>query len=347
MKRGAVLVDESDFGIEPRVLFFLEHALQDASRTRTGDRRVISKRMLYVEMVRDGSVKHIHYAPYLDYRPLAHDEPASSEIMGRPECSWITRDLERAAQSHAIESVVPEHLDEIRKPRLDLIFKTEAQVKDRLTKEITYWDHRAQKLKDQEQAGKPNDRLNSDEAKKRADLLEARLAKRLEELKLEAQISPLPPVVHGGVLVVPVGLVAEMRGGTTGTVRAKDTQASAARARQVVMETELRLGYEPTDREFDRLGYDIESRIPDTGTLRFIEVKGRVEGSETITVTRNEVLYSLNKPDQFILAIVEFLNDSEHRLHYVRRPFQREPDFGVTSINYSFAELLAKAEEPS
>jgi len=28
----------------------------------------------------------------------------------------------------------------------------------------------------------------------------------------------------------------------------------------------------------------------------------------------------------------------------VRQPFQREPDFGVTSVNYDFAELLKKAE---
>ena len=41
------------------------------------------------------------------------------------------------------------------------------------------------------------------------------------------------------------------------------------------METERRLGFEPTDREFDKLGYDIESRVPATGKLRLIEVKGR------------------------------------------------------------------------
>jgi predicted nuclease of restriction endonuclease-like (RecB) superfamily len=29
-------------------------------------------------------------------------------------------------------------------------------------------------------------------------------------------------------------------------------------------------------------------------------------------------------------------------VHYVRRPFRREPDFGVTSVNYDFAELLAR-----
>jgi len=86
--------------------------------------------------------------------------------------------------------------------------------------------------------------------------------------------------------------------------------------------------------------------VPGTGKLRFIEVKGRVSGAETITVTRNEILYSLNKPDDFILAIVAFVG-AAHRVHYVRRPFQREPDFGVTSVNYSFAELLARAREPS
>jgi hypothetical protein len=44
--------------------------------------------------------------------------------------------------------------------------------------------------------------------------------------------------------------------------------------------------------------------------------------------------------------MVEFLDGEEHRVHYLRRPFRREPDFGVTSVNYDFAELLARAGEP-
>jgi hypothetical protein len=32
---------------------------------------------------------------------------------------------------------------------------------------------------------------------------------------------------------------------------------------------------------------------------------------------------------------------------YVRRPFQREPDFGAESVNYDLDELLAKSEEPA
>lgn len=135
LRRGAVLVDERDTGTEPRVLFYLEHAIQDAGLTRQGERRIVSKRMLYVELAADGSTRHLHYAPYLT-------------------------------------------------------------------------------------------------------------------------------------------------------------------------------------------------------------------GAATITVTRNEILYSLNKPDDFILAIAEFLGDDSHRVHYLRQPFQREADFGVTSVNYDFAELTARAEEP-
>ena len=348
LKRGAVLVDERDEGDRPHMLFYLEHAIQDASPTRSGDRRIVSKRMLYVELDADGVTRHVHYAPYLDYRPLGEDDPGLASILDRPECSWIDRELEKQAAGYAVASVVPEHLAEVRTFRLTLIAKTEAAVKDRLTKEINYWDHRAEELKLQEQAGKTGARLNSGEARKRADMLQARLRKRLEELKLEAQISPLPPVVLGGLLVVPRGLVDAMSGReSVGTRTAVDTQESAARARSIVMETERSLGFDPTDREFEKLGYDIESRVPGTGKLRFIEVKGRVSSASTVTVTRNEILYSLNKPEDFILGIVEFLDDGAHRVHYVREPFKREPDFGVTSVNYDFAELLARAQPPS
>ena len=348
LKRGAVLIDERDEGDRPRVLFYLEHAIQDASLTRSGDRRVVSKRMLYVEFDADGVTRHVHYAPYLDYRPLGAGDPDVASILDRPECAWIDRDMEKKAHSYAVAKVVPEHLAEVRDARLGLIAKTEAAVKDRLTKEITYWDHRAEQLKAQEQAGRTGARLNSGEARKRADNLQARLHKRLEGLRLEARISPLPPVVLGGLLVVPKGLLDVIAGREADDTRtATDTQASAARARGIVMEVERGLGYEPVDRELEKLGYDIESRVPDTGRLRFIEVKGRVSGAATVTVTRNEILYSLNKPEDFILGIVEFLEGDAHRIHYVREPFRREPDFGVTSVNYDFAELLARAQPPS
>ena len=37
------------------------------------------------------------------------------------------------------------------------------------------------------------------------------------------------------------------------------------------------------------------------------------------SATRNEILYLLNKPDDFILAMVEFQIEDAHRAHYVQR----------------------------
>ena len=347
LKRGAILVDEKDVGMKPRVLFYLEHAIQDATVTKTGQRRVISKQILFIERDAEGNTTHPQYAPYLDYRPLAEGDPKADSILERPECSWVGRDVEQEVQSYAVQKVVPSHLGDVREPRLQLIAKTEAAVKERLTKEINYWDHRASVLAAQEQAGKANAKLNSGEARKKADNLQARLQKRLADLKLEAQIAPLPPVVLGGVLVVPMGLLNAMSGMPQSPLNHPiDTQESAARARAIVMEIERNLGFVPVDRELEKLGYDVESRVPGTGKLRFIEVKGRVTGADTVTVTRNEILYSLNKPDDFILAMVEFLDGENHRACYLRQPFQREPDFGVTSVNYDFGQLLARAEPP-
>ena len=89
LRRGAVLVDDRDPGMQPRVLFYLEHAIQDAGITRSGERRVISKRMLYVELDSQGDARHLHYAPYLDYRPLKEDEPGVEKVLARSEAkAW-------------------------------------------------------------------------------------------------------------------------------------------------------------------------------------------------------------------------------------------------------------------
>ena len=277
---------------------------------------------------------------------MTDEDPAVEAILDRPECSWVGRELEQKTQAYAVAQVVPEHLKEVRDTQLARIQKTKVEVKDRLAKEISHWDHRAEQLKLAEQSGKTGARLNSDEARRRADTLQSRLQKRLAELDRDAQISPRPPVVLGGLLVVPRGLIREMGGEGAPTRPRTDTQAAAAKARAIVMEAERNLGFDPVDRETEKLGYDIESRVPATGRLRFIEVKGRRSDAKTITVTRNEILYSLNKPEDFILAIVAFEDEGAHRLHYLRQPFQREPDFGAASVNYELKELLSRAEAP-
>ena len=116
---------------------------------------------------------------------------------------------------------------------------------------------------------------------------------------------------------------------------------------EAVLATELRLGRQPRDVSREDLGYDVESQIPETGRLLFIEVKGRASGAATVTITRKEILTALNKPDDYILALVEVEGDVATPPVYVRRPFHREPDFGVTSVNYDLRELLRRGETPA
>jgi SNF2 family DNA or RNA helicase len=348
LKRGTVLVDDKDFGLSPRVLCILEHGVQDASLLPSGERRTVSRRMLHVELDTAGNARHLHYAPYLDYRPLQDDEPSTDELLARPEAAWIASGIEQRAQAYAIAEVVPQHVEEIRRRRVAWVEKTRAAVKERLTKEIAHWDHRAAQLKLQEDAGKPGARLNSQEARRRAEELHARLKRRLDELNRESQISAQPPVLVGGLVVVPIGLIRAMTRQTTVPAVQVDRMAVAAHARAIVMDVERRLGYHPTDREFEKLGYDIESRAGG-GRLRFIEVKGRATGEDTITVTKNEILTSLNKPDDFVLALVEFFDHERHNVRYLRRPFERSgvtTDFNGASVDFLFADLLARGGEP-
>ncbi len=98
------------------------------------------------------------------------------------------------------------------------------------------------------------------------------------------------------------------------------------------MEVERGLGFDPSDRELEKLGYGVESHIPNIGWLRFIGVKCRIAGADVLTVTRNEILYSLNKSEDFTLAMVELYPGRAHKVHYLCQAFRREPDFGVTRL---------------
>lgn len=152
-----MLVDEKDYGVNPRVFFFLEHTVQDASLLASGERRAISRKMLYVEIDGSGNARHLHYAPCLDYRALTPEDPELATLLSLPEAAWITHDVEKSAIGYAVSQVVPDHLREVKDRRINWIKKTRDAVKDRLIKEINYWDNRANQLLAQEQAGKSAD----------------------------------------------------------------------------------------------------------------------------------------------------------------------------------------------
>ena len=345
LKRGAVLIDPNSETQEMRVLYYLEHAIQDARTDRQGNRRIVSREMQFVEMLQNGQIHTAGYAPYLDYRPATEEE--KSLISSALDSSWLETDIESKILSYAAEQIVPRHFDEIRRRKEILVDKTVAAVKDRLTKEINYWDHRAEDLKARELAGRAG-RLNSGKARQRADELQARLQKRMEELAQERRLSPLPPAVVGGALVIPQSLVESLKAGgeQDRTTFGRNTKEIERIAMNAVIESEKKCGRIPIDVSAEKRGYDIESRYPEGGRLLFIEVKGRDADATTVTITKNEILTGLNKPENFILAIVQIENASPSQPFYIRMPFQKEPDFAVTSVNYNLSELLSFAESP-
>ena len=309
----------------------------------------VSRRLQFVEIDADGRARDAGPAPYLDYRPLTENErPAVAAALAAP---WLSGDLEAKAAGHAIASIVPRHVEEVRARRLPEIDKVEREVAARLKKEINHWDHRAQDLKALERAGRQT-RLSAGQAEARANDLADRLQRRLAALALERDVSALPPQVRGGAVVVPAGL---LRGAAKTAARKLELDETTAEGRaeverlamEAVAAAERALGHAPRDVSGERLGYDIESREKATDRLRFIEVKGRAAGAGTVTITRNEILTALNAPDAYILAIVEVANGFTLRPRYVRTPFAREPDFGATSVTYRLADLLARAEAPS
>jgi hypothetical protein len=219
----------------------------------------------------------------------------------------------------------------------------------RLTGEISHWDKRAAHLRNEAAKGKANATVNALLAQRRADELEQRRKLRMADLEREQHITSGVPTVTAGMLVLPIGLIRQLQNPGQTVTPPIDTQASAARARAIVMECERALKFVPTDRETEKVGYDIESVDPRTGAMRFIEVKGRVNGAADITVTRNEILTSFNAPQSYYLAIVEFMDDQTHRLHYVLNPFAEKgitADFSGNSVNFECAKLIARAHNP-
>jgi superfamily II DNA or RNA helicase len=353
LRQGAILVDPNDPGEDPRVLFYLEESIQDGRADASGQRRVIERRMQFVEMNENGETRSAGPAPFLDYQPLKIEQfPLVTPIL---EKDWLKgnaadgyQPLESLARAYAVQQLVPRIFVEVKQRREEMVSRTLAAVKDRLTKEISYWDHRAQDLKAQELAGRVNARLNSELAQRRADDLQARLQRRLEELEQERHFSAQPPIVLGAAMVIPAGLLAKLQGQSLPVPElfARQTKAVEQAAMQAVMDKERSLGYLPMDVSREKLGWDIESSIPGSGKLRFIEVKGRTEGADTITVSKNEILAGLNKPEDFILAVVEvsFTIDQAQakQPHYISRPFRKEPDFAATSVNYTWNDLLER-----
>ena len=210
-----------------------------------------------------------------------------------------------------------------------------------------FWSDRYIKLKDDLAAGK-DVRLPLENVRRTIDDLTARREAREKELLAMRHVISATPVVVGGALVIPAGLLAQRKGQPGWTADADARSRVEHIAMQAVIAHEQALGNEVSDVSAQKCGWGVTSLSKSIdgkpSSTRHIEVKGRAKGQSTITVSRNEILYGLNQADKFVLAIVLVDGEQHEGPYYLRNPFTQEPDWAVTSINLDLQELLARAE---
>ena len=342
LKRGSVLIDPLNRTATPRLLAYVQHEVRDSRPSRGQNHTVISRRLQFVELGADGQAQDAGLAPHLEYRsPRPEELPLLPPLMRQP---WLEGDVEALVRAYAATQLAPQHVQEIKESRLEYIGKVEREVRSRLTREMNYWDGRASELRAQERDGK-TPRVNSQKANERATDLAERLERRINELNRERTISAGVPEILGVALVIPQALlISEMR-----SAYSPDPLARAAverAAMEAVTQAEERLGRIPRDVSAQRgLGYDIESKDPATGRLFFIEVKGRWQGADTVTLTRNEILASRNAPEQFRLALVEVTPSGPSEPRYLSQCQFKEPSFAEVAATFHLGELLGVAQQ--
>ena len=349
LTRGVVLVDAADTHDDPRVLVALRHAIRDGRTTRNGQPQTISERLQFVWLDSDGQAADAGPAPYLDCRPVEDGEREIADSL--LDAAWLKGPLEERARTLAITDLVPRHLGEVKKRRTADLDRVEEAVRERMRREITHLQHRALEVEAEERAGK-RPRLNSENIRRQAETLSDRLQRRLADIARQRDIAPLPPEICAAALVVPSGMLQAAEDDSVSANGGDELADPLSRAEvealamEAVMAKERGLGFEPHDVSGENRGYDIESRDPEKGGLRFIEVKGRRADAETVTITRNEMLAALNAADSFILAVVLVQRDVVHQPIYVRNPasvFGSEPGFAEVSRAFSMNAITRAA----
>jgi superfamily II DNA or RNA helicase len=343
LRQGAVLLDPADAGTEPRLVLLLDHVIREPVYG-TDQTRIASRRLQFVTFTRSGQPATAGWAPHLDLVPLSPEELAPvADVLHQ---SWLASGAEQRALEYAMAHLVPDHYHDVKARRDREVERISAAVYDRLNKEIAFWRDRYLTLKDEVAAGR-QPRMQPENARREMETLHARLDVRQKELEVRRQLMAQPPTVLGAMLVIPAGLMAQRTGETPPDTFGADPAARArieAIAMSAVIDREQAAGRTVHDVSADHCGWDVSSYAAGTPD-RHIEVKGRAAGAPVITVTRNEICTALNQADTFILAIVLVAEDNAvNGPHYIRRPFEKEPDWGAASVNYSLADLLKKVE---
>ncbi len=246
----------------------------------------------------EGSISNM--APYLDF--IAPKDSQLSKVRELVSAHLENSVNESSVRKWAVELGVNSSLQAKRKSAEQLRDKTKLQILERLNKEINHWDTEHNRLLYAEDKGKAGS-ISASAAFERARLLETRRDKRVLELEREASLFAMSPVVKAAAIVVPSRLLSPESDKTELASSVESRKLVERRAVDLVLSQERELGRHPIEMPQNNRGYDVRSTSR-TGEIIYLEVKGRIAGSETFTITASEVSFAQTQGGSHRLALV-------------------------------------------
>ncbi|WP_375399179.1 helicase-related protein [uncultured Amnibacterium sp.] len=335
LDRGTVLT--SDAVTEPTLLVGVLNEIRDAAGQTVG------KRFGYSLVGADESPTEAGAAPYLDFAPADDAQrDAGKELSDLSE-------REAQAVSWVIAEQLPGFATDIMTRRTLEYERVRERVAQRLTQEVNRLDTEALKTDADAAAGK-RVRYSAETLRRRAEDLEQRRKSRLALIDRQLAMAPVTPRITAIALVMPAAREATNVGAFSAdpAARAKIER----RGVDAVLAAERQLGRTPEEQLHNNPGFDVLSQSRDSGSVR-IEVKARIEGADTFTITRTEVLTALNTAPDHRLALVRVgsLGPEHDTVRYIGNAFNGvEPswltDFDVVSQNLSWSEWWARGAQP-
>lgn len=299
----------------------------------------------FIEVDSRGQGSITNTAAYLDF-----EAPTSAELS---EAQELIEQMISSSQNEAVvrKWAVELGMDASLKRQKEVIEqrveKTRTQVSERLNKEINHWDTEHNRLLYVEDKGKAGS-ISANTAFERARALEARKENRLQELDREEALVPLPPLVRGAAIVIPSALLCVEPETPESALFAQNRKEVERRAVDLVLATERELGRVPQEMAQNNRGFDIKSRNPN-GEMTYIEVKGRIQGSDTFTITSSEISFAQTQGASHRLALVSVSLEGPDfdAVRYVANAFSDiQISQSTASINEHWADYWAKGQEP-
>lgn len=195
---GVALVDPRESSEEIRILCYLRHIIESANHYPREGHRVLSQRMEFIEIDGHGKICKADNASYRRYRPLSE---AEQKLWTAAPPAWLRGNWKDQVLTYAA-NWCSQHSNEWKTTQETWLSQTEVAVKERMTKESRFWERHAMELKELERLGK-TEKYTPEQARQRAEELQARLQKRLQELAELRNCSEHAPEIFGFAIIVP------------------------------------------------------------------------------------------------------------------------------------------------